>query len=32
MLGKPLGWRAPARCLTPLLEPFKRGLGPNKYI
>ena len=25
----PLGWRAPS-CLTPLLEPFKRGV-PNKY-
>ena len=23
---------APARCSTPLLEPFKKGLGPNKYL
>ena len=23
--GGPSRWRAPARCLTPLLEPFKRG-------
>ena len=30
MLGKPLGWRDPARCLTPLLKPFKRGYGPQE--
>ena len=31
--GGPLGWRAPS-CLTPILEPFKRGLGPinTQYI
>ena len=27
MRGNPLGWRDPARCLTPPLKPFTRGYG-----
>lgn len=27
-----MGWRAPTVAVSPpLLEPLKRGLGPNKY-
>ena len=31
-LPRPVQWRTPTRCLdTVCMEPFERGLGPNKY-